>query len=107
MTQQIRTVPIPTDNASAAHDPLVDSVADWLMSQSLSSTDVEAIVDGCCVRLHAADVPVWRCHVAFRTLHPLFEAVSLTWHRGEGLQVVAHPHKQEISADWQRSPLYY
>lgn len=92
--------------ASSTQEPLVDSVADWLMSRCLSTTDLEAIFDGCCVRLLAAGVPLWRCHVAFRTLHPLFEAVSLTWHRGEGLQTVAHPH-QGITPAWRQSPLYY
>jgi adenylate cyclase len=67
--------------ASAA--VLIDGVADWLMSQALGEGDVHDIVGGCCDRLLAAGIPLWRAFVSFRVLHPKFAAVSLIWRRDE------------------------
>jgi len=47
---------------------LIDSVADWLMSQALGEGDVHDIVGGCCDRLLAAGIPLWRGFVSFRIL---------------------------------------
>ena len=57
-------------------------VAYWLMTQALSEVTLQDLLDGCCARLAAAGVPLERSHIAFRTLHPLFHAIGLTWQRG-------------------------
>ena len=63
---------------------LIDKVADWLMEEALGETDVEALVEGCCERLRAAGIPIFRAFLTFGTLHPLFSAIGFTWHRAEG-----------------------
>ncbi len=74
---------------------LIDGVADWLMSQALAETDFEPLFEGCCERLLAAGVPLWRAHVTFRMLHPLYEAMGLTWLRGRGVEIFHYPHRLE------------
>lgn len=86
---------------------LVDEVADWLMSRALGATVVEDLLPGCCVRLRAAGVPLWRGHVAFNTLHPLFASRTVTWRHDSDLDVVDIPHHGTDPAGWLSSPLYH
>ncbi len=87
---------------------LIDSVADWLMAEALKDTAAEELLGGCCERLWAAGVPLWRGHVAFQTLHPLFAAMGLTWYRGQETEVFQFPHQAEEEAEmWSRSPLFH
>ena len=66
------------ESGGAESSVLIDGVADWLMSQALGEADVHEIVGGCCDRLLAAGVPLWRGFVSFRILHPKFASVSPT-----------------------------
>ncbi|MFQ5955001.1 MAG: adenylate/guanylate cyclase domain-containing protein [Kiloniellales bacterium] len=99
-----RTADVPGFSSGA---PLIDAVADWLMSQALGDTDMEGLIDGCCNRLHAAGIPLLRAHVAFRTLHPLFEAVSLTWRRREGIETTGYRHGDAEQDAWRQSPYFH
>ena len=90
-----------------AGGPLVDSVAEWLMTQALGETPMEALMEGCCQRLRAAGIPLLRTHLAFRTLHPLFSAVTMTWWRDGGLETAQIPHGLEDGSEWRRTTYYY
>ena len=76
---------------------LIDVTADWLMSQALADGDMESLVEGCCKRLVAAGIPLVRMYLAFRTLHPLFRAVGLTWSREAGMNTVGYLHSEPAS----------
>ena len=89
---------------SSAGRPLIDGVADWLMARALSETPMEALLDGCSQRLLAAGIPVKRCNIAFRTLHPLFSAMTVTWYRGEGVRTASIRHEQQPGEAWSQSP---
>jgi adenylate cyclase len=78
--------------ASPAAPSLIDSVADWLMVQALEETANEAVFEGCCEQILAAGLPLFRAHIAFRTLHPLFNGRGFTWTRGKPLDVQSYPH---------------
>ena len=95
------------DPRSSGAASLIDAVADWLMTQALGETEMEALIDGCSNRLRAAGIPLQRSHVAFRTLHPLFEAVSLTWRRGQGVETTGHLHGSGEHEIWRQSPYYH
>ena len=88
---------------------LLDSVADWLMSQALGEADVQSILGGCCDRLLAAGIPVWRGFVMFRILHPKFASVSIIWRRDKRSGTIEHTetlHSEAFSSgDWQQSPM--
>ena len=93
----------------SAGDSLIDTVADWLMTQALvPDAGLDALVSGCCTRLAAAGIPLWRGHVTFRTLHPLFEAMAHTWHRDTGIKTVGFQHSTvKVSDAFRQSPHYY
>jgi len=88
---------------------LIDGVADWLMEQALAETDFETLFEGCCERLLAAGVPLWRAHVTFRILHPLYEAMGMTWRRGAGVESDRYPHRlvAEYPKAFKANPLYH
>ena len=92
------------ESARAVENPLIGSVADWLMAEALGEADVEKLFQGCCERLRAAGIPLWRAYLTFRTLHPLFSAISLTWRREGGLESVGHLHTASSDA-WRQSTL--
>ena len=95
------------NEASPTGTALIDTVADWLMDQALmGAPSVEQIVDGCCARLSAAGIPLWRSYVAFRTLHPLLSVVAVDWTRDGGVETTGYRHDDvEMNLDWQNSPL--
>ena len=59
-----------------------------------------------CERLAALGVPITRVSLAMTTIHPLMEAVTLLWSRGQGLEGLQyHAHRSHEAEDWQVSPL--
>ena len=81
-------------------------VADWLVSQALAGTEMEAMFEGCCLRLRAAGIPVLRGSLGFHTLHPLYAAITMTWHRDDGMGSTGHLHGTfGVSEEWKQSPL--
>jgi adenylate cyclase len=86
----------------------VQGVADWLMAKALSGGEMESLVEGCCQRLRAAGIPLLRASLAFRTLHPLFAAVSVNWHRDRGLNTTGHLHEVYATTEgWRNSPFFH
>ena len=87
---------------------IVDMVGEWLKDQALGEVEVEALVDGCCNRLLAAGIPLWRVLVSFRTLHPLYARVWLIWRRGEGMGVLESMHGRSSTTDaFRQSPFFH
>jgi len=94
--------------ADGSSSALVDQVIDWLMAQSLMTTDMETLFEGCCDRLFASGMPLSRVHIAYRTLHPLISGVGLTWRRGESIEIVRFPHHDGPEPEqWLKSPHYH
>lgn len=85
---------------------MIDSLADWLVDQSLGDTPLEEIFEGTCKRLYAAGIPIARSHVTFRVLHPLYQAQALNWRRDRGLEVQSYAHGG-AQDQWLKSPLYH
>ncbi len=94
---------------TATSSTLINHVADWLMAQALGDTDLEAVVMGCCERLQAAGVPLYRGHFAFTVLHPLYGAMGFTWNRGKGVAAQGYPHVpgKETTSTFSQSPHFY
>ncbi|MFD2207492.1 adenylate/guanylate cyclase domain-containing protein [Kiloniella antarctica] len=88
-------------------DSLISSVVDWVMAQALRDTTIEDLFEGCCLRLRSAGLPIARGYIAFRTLHPLYSAMGLTWELGNGVKTVGMSHESSMSDEWRRSPFYF
>jgi adenylate cyclase len=93
---------------TAAEHPnlLIDNVTDWLMGEALGQPKIEELVEGTATRVDAAGIPLQRFHISFNLLHPLYAGMSLTWRRGEKLEVT--PLERTMDSDnpaWKKSPL--
>lgn len=95
-----------TETETGPRNSLVDSVANWLISQALKDSPMEDIFRNTCIRLHAAGIPIARAQVGFRILHPLFQSQTLTWRQNEAVEKNNYMHNIDRSA-WYASPLYY
>ncbi len=78
---------------------LIDEVANWLMTQALEETDFESMYEGCCERLLAAGVPLWRGLIGFRVRHPLYSSMDMTWMRGRGVELEKREHGEDEISD--------
>ena len=76
-----------SDATNEVSKTLIDGVSAWLKEQAMSSPDLEAIVTETCDRLSAIGIPLIRVHLSFSMLHPLYDALSFTWVRGEEVQL--------------------
>ncbi|MFY0735177.1 MULTISPECIES: adenylate/guanylate cyclase domain-containing protein [Aurantimonas] len=86
---------------------LAKQVDDWLLKQSLGKSDIQTIFRDLCLRLTGIGVPIARARLNWPTLHPLFRAEMVKWHRDEDVGI-EHFHHQDANTDaWQRSPLRY
>ncbi len=93
--------------ASGRGESLIDAVADWLMSQALGEAEIDRLIEGCSSRLLAAGIPLWRTHIAYRTLHPLYGAVGLTWRRQKGMEIAEYLHSETGGEAWRQSPFHH
>lgn len=86
---------------------LLGGVADWIMEAAIADLPTSQVLEGVCVRLLAAGLPIARAHMSFRTLHPSVESVSLVWERGQPVKAMEFMHGAGTSDVWQRSPFYF
>jgi adenylate cyclase len=93
---------------TAANHPniLIDNVTDWLMGEALGEPNVEHLVEGTAARVDAAGIPIQRFHISFNMLHPLYSGMSLTWRRGEAVEVTRLERTLDNDTPaWAKSPL--
>lgn len=90
-----------------ADSSLISQITDWLVDQSLGEPDIVDLFEGVCKRLHAIGIPVGRAMLMWSTLHPLFQAESVRWKRGEPPEFGQFPHQDSVSEEWLRSPMHH
>lgn len=88
-----------------AEASLVSQITDWLVDQSLGEPDIVELFEGVCTRLHAIGVPISRARLMWSTLHPLFQAENVVWHRDQAAELHQFPHQDNATEEWQRSPM--
>lgn len=90
-------------------DTLIDELVSWLRRAALKGDDLETLCSGTFERLSAAGMPLLRAHVGFSVLHPLYDALSFTWSRGQEVEVVGHQRSGPDSSQgrYETSPFYY
>ncbi len=87
---------------------VIDSVADWLMTQALTGNGgVPELLRGCSERLRAGGVPVWRAYLSYQTLHPQFRGLSIIWHHPDKLEVSTFPHSDTVPEIFKTSPHHH
>ena len=66
---------------------LGNAVIEWLAEQALHETEPATLYGELCQRLRSVGIPVLRGQVAFRILHPLYDASAVNWHAERGVVV--------------------
>ncbi|MEM9105476.1 MAG: adenylate/guanylate cyclase domain-containing protein [Pseudomonadota bacterium] len=90
-----------------AENPLISEIGEWLISQALAEPDIVEMFSTVCEKLYAAGVPLARARLTWPTLHPLFQAETVLWYRGEAPELEQFRHQSEKSEAWYQSPMYY
>ncbi|MGB0684109.1 MAG: adenylate/guanylate cyclase domain-containing protein [Magnetovibrionaceae bacterium] len=84
----------------------VKALEHWIMQSALTRTHEPLVLfNEVCDRLSQAGLPLVRGMIALRTLHPLFNAVSMIWHKQDGYTVERHAQGSDNGEDWERSPI--
>jgi adenylate cyclase len=89
----------------AATAVLGNAIVEWLADEALHDSEPATLYDELCQRLRGVGIPLLRGQIAFRILHPLYDASTLNWNTQRG--VVAEHFRPEQSSDDQfvQSPL--
>jgi len=82
------------------------AIGDWLVEQALTVNSVPEIVAGLCPRLIDAGLPIMRCVIAMRVLHPNYSAETFAWTRDGGIEHDrVEPERAENNPVYFRSPI--
>lgn len=90
-----------------ADNTLITEIGEWLIDQALSKPDIVKMFDSACERLYGAGVPLARARLAWPTLHPLFQAETVLWQRGEETTLSQFQHQTERTEDYLASPMFF
>ncbi len=73
---------------------LVNGINEWLVDQALSEPDIVGMFEALCSRIHAIGVPLGRARLTWPTLHPLFQAETILWKRGQPTEFEQFMHQE-------------
>jgi adenylate cyclase len=91
------------DNQETASTVLSNAVIEWLADEALLDAEPAALYGELCQRLRGVGMPILRGQVAFRILHPLYDASTLNWNVERG--VVVDNFRPDDSEQFMRSPI--
>jgi adenylate cyclase len=84
---------------------LGNAIVEWLADEALQNSEPANLYGELCQRLRGVGIPILRGQVAFRILHPLYDASTLNWNTQRGV-VVEHFRPEQGSDDqFVHSPL--
>jgi adenylate cyclase len=84
---------------------LGNAIVEWLADEALQDTEPARLYGELCQRLRGVGVPILRGQVAFRVLHPLYDASRLEWTAERGVVVEHFRPEQSGQDDFLNSPL--
>jgi adenylate cyclase len=84
---------------------LGSGIVEWLAGEALQDTQPAKLYGELCQRLRSVGVPILRGQVAFRVLHPLYDASTLEWTAEKGVVVEHFRPEQSGQDDFLNSPL--
>ncbi len=83
------------------------AILDDLTRSSLSGSSYEILFADFCSSITATGIPVSRAHVSTATLHPLINAVGVTWLPEAGAVRENFGHGGTTKAVWRESPFFH
>jgi adenylate cyclase len=88
------------DNQAPQSTVLDGTILEWLSNEALQDSEPGALYGELCQRLRGIGMPIMRGQVAFRILHPLYDASTVNWDAERG--VVVELYRPEDSAGYER-----
>jgi len=89
----------------AATAVLGNAIVEWLADEALQNTEPANLYGELCERLRGVGIPILRGQVAFRILHPLYNASTLNWNAQSGVVVELFRPEQSSNDQFVHSPL--
>src|ERR1700733_5731200 len=93
------------DNQTTAESVLGNAIVEWLAEQALLDTEPAELFGELCQRLRGVGTPILRGQVAFRVLHPLYDAAILNWNAERGVVVDFFRPEESGQEQFLRSPI--
>jgi adenylate cyclase len=90
-----------------SHEALISPIREWLIDEALGDSDITELFDTLCMRISSVGIPITRARLFWPTLHPLFQAETVSWDKGSKAVLDQFVHQDEASDDWNKSPLKY
>ena len=90
-----------------SHEALISPIREWLIDQALGNSDIVSMFDTLCLRISGVGIPVTRARLIWPTLHPLFQAETVIWDKGNNATLEQFEHQDQASNAWAKSPLKY
>jgi adenylate cyclase len=92
------------DSQETESTVLGGTISEWLAEQALLDSEPAALYAELCQRLRGVGMPILRGQVAFRILHPLYDASNITWTADKGAVVGLFRPDDVGEERFQRSP---
>jgi len=89
------------------HEALILPIREWLIDQALGNPDIVTLFETLCLRISAVGIPVTRARLVWPTLHPLFQAETVIWDKGQRAYLEQFEHQDKVSDAWTQSPMKY
>src|SRR3984957_18045300 len=93
------------ENPAAVSNVLGGAIVEWLADEALHESEPATLYSELCQRLRAVGIPLMRGQVAFRVLHPLYDASTLTWTGKQGVVVELFRPEQSGQGQFLHSPM--
>jgi adenylate cyclase len=93
------------DNHETASKVLGRAIIEWLADEALRESDPALLYGELCKRLRAVGIPISHGQIAFRVLHPLYDASTLTWDTGKDVVIEYYRPEQSGQEQFLRSPV--
>jgi adenylate cyclase len=93
------------DTDETASTVLGSTISEWLAEEALSDSEPAVLYAGLCQRLRGIGMPILRGQVAFRILHPLYTASTITWTAAKGAVIGLFRLGDDGQERFRRSPL--
>ena len=93
------------DNQETGSTVLSNAVIEWLAEEALLESEPAALYGELCQRLRGVGMPILRGQVAFRILHPLYDASTMNWNAERGVVVDLFKPDDSGSERFLRSPI--
>jgi adenylate cyclase len=93
------------DSPETVSSVLGSAIIEWLANEALHESEPATLYGELCQRLRAVGIPLMRGQVAFRVLHPLYDASVLTWTGERGVVVELFRPEQSGQGQFLHSPM--